>query len=190
MRTTIIYGSHRENRLGINAVMFFQKLLTTRGQHVDVIDSLQENLPVLDKRYMDYEAGKAPTNLERLAEIYRKSDGFLVVAGEYNHTIQPGLKNLLDYFYTEYFHRPAGIVSYSIGDGAGQRAAMTLRPNLAALGMVTIPKMCAIGKLGDKIDANGKPLTDSMASFGERFIDEFEWYQRALKNAHKSDPMT
>ena len=57
----------------------------------------------------EYEQGHRPRRvLEELAEIYRRTDAFAIVSGEYNHGIPPALKNLLDHFLEEYFFRPSG----------------------------------------------------------------------------------
>ena len=45
----------------------------------------------------------------------RSADAFVVVSGEYNHSISPALSNLLDHFLEEYFWRPSAIVCYSAG---------------------------------------------------------------------------
>jgi NAD(P)H-dependent FMN reductase len=39
--------------------------------------------------YKEYEKGKAPAVLERLALLYRAADSFIVVSGEYNYSIPP-----------------------------------------------------------------------------------------------------
>jgi len=65
--------------------------------------------------------------MEELAEHIRTADGFVVVAGEYNHSIQPGLSNLMDHSLEEYYFRPASVVSYSVGGFGSVRAAIQLR---------------------------------------------------------------
>ena len=71
--------------------------------------------------YKEYEKGKAPAVLERFALLYRAADAFIVVSGEYNHSIPPALSNLLDHFLEEYFFRPSAIVCYSAGAFGGVR---------------------------------------------------------------------
>lgn len=53
--------------------------------------------------------------MEKLHQILESADGFIIVTGEYNHSIPPALKNLSDHFQTEYYFKPSGIVSYSAG---------------------------------------------------------------------------
>jgi len=77
--------------------------------HIHFIDPLEFNLPLLDKMYKEYEPGSAPAPMEKLARLFNESDGFLIVTGEYNHSIPPALKNLLDHFQSEYFFKPSAI---------------------------------------------------------------------------------
>jgi NAD(P)H-dependent FMN reductase len=53
--------------------------------------------------------------MQRVAELLSAADGFVVVSGEYNHSIPAALKNLLDHFQSEYHYKPSGIVTYSAG---------------------------------------------------------------------------
>jgi NAD(P)H-dependent FMN reductase len=143
-------------------------------------------LPVLDRMYKEHPKGEAPAPLERLADLYRRADGFLVVSGEYNHGIPPALKNLLDHFLEEYFWRPSGIVCYSAGGFGGVRAAMQLRMTLAELGMPSVPSLLPIPRIAQAIDEDGvaqEPITDRSKN---RFLDEFLWYANALAGARKA----
>ncbi len=133
--------------------------------------------------YKEYPKGEAPADLERLAQLYRAVDGFVIVSGEYNHGIPPALKNLLDHFLEEYFFRPSAIVCYSAGQFGGVRAAMQLRMTLAELGTVTIPSLFPVPKVGQAFDDAGKALDTAMDRRVQRFLDELEWFARALQTA-------
>ena len=115
LRIPVIYGSVRSGRQGIKIARFVERQLSGRGHEVTLVDPLQEQLPLLERRFKDYQPGTAPAALVRLAELYRQADAFVIVSGEYNHSVPPALTNLLDHFLEEYFFRPSGIVSYSSG---------------------------------------------------------------------------
>jgi len=125
-------------------------------------------------------AGAAPPTLETIAGHLRAADGFVVVSGEYNHSIPPALSNLLDYFLEEWFWRPSAIVCYSGGPWGGVRAAMQLRAMLAELGMPSIPSLLPVPKVQDAFDDAGVPRDPRTESRAVRFFDELEWYARAL----------
>ena len=131
--------------------------------------------------YKEYPAGQAAEGLERLAGLIKSCDAVIVVAGEYNHSIQPALSNLLDHFLEEWFWRPAGIACYSAGQFGGVRAAMQLRALLPEVGMPSIPTILALPKVQDLFDEQGEPRADWVGLQAKRFLDELEWYADALR---------
>ncbi|NBB83349.1 MAG: NADPH-dependent FMN reductase [Alphaproteobacteria bacterium] len=181
LNTVVLYGSVRSERRGIGAARFIARTLDERGHATTLVDPLEVNLPLLDKMYKEYPEGEAPPVLEGLAETYRQADGFLVVSGEYNHGMPPALKNLLDHFLEEYFWRPSAIACYSAGSFGGVRAAMQLRMTLAEIGMPSISSIFAIPKVQDAFEIDGTAKDPAWTRRIGRFLDEFEWWQRALK---------
>ena len=123
--------------------------------------------------------------LERLAGEIRAADGVVVVTGEYNHSMPPGLVNLLDHFLEEWFWRPAGIACYSAGQYGGVRAAMQLRALLPEIGMPSIPSILAMPKAQDLFDEQDQPRADWVGRQAGRFLDELEWYGNALMTARR-----
>jgi NAD(P)H-dependent FMN reductase len=182
----VILGSVRRDRVGIRAARLLVDALAARGHEPELIDPLVEQLPLLDRMYKEHPKGQAPANLERLAELYRNADGFVIVSGEYNNGIPPALKNLLDYFLEEYFWRPSAIVCYSSGQFGGVRAAMQLRMTLAELGMPSIPSVLPFPRIAQALDENGRPLDARLESRLDRFLTEFCWYARAMKRERAS----
>ena len=183
MNFVVIAGTVRTGRQGIKAARFIEHALTARGHSVSLVDPVEVDLPLLDRMYKEYPKGQAPERLERLATLYRASDGFVVVSGEYNHSIPPALSNLLDYFLQEYFFRPSAIVCYSTGQFGGVRAAVQLRAMLGELGMPSISSIFAVPFIGKAFSETGEPLDPALERRFERFAKEFEWYAGALRDA-------
>lgn len=179
----VIYGSVRPHRQGIKAAKFLVEACRGRGHQTTLIDPLEERLPLLEKMYKEYERGQAPEILERLATRIRAADAFIIVSGEYNHSIPPALSNLLDHFLEEYFWRPSAIVCYSAGAFGGVRAAMQLRAMLCELGTPSIPSLLPVPRVQDAFDEEGHPRDESYNQRAARFLSELEWYARALKTA-------
>ncbi len=182
---SIIYGSVRSDRQGIKAAKFLDKKMKERGIKTYFIDPLEYKLPFLDKMYKEYPEGKAPAPMEKLAGIFNSSDGFLVVTGEYNHSIPPALKNMLDHFQTEYFFKPSAIASYSAGSFGGVRASVHLRVILGELGMPAISSILPFPVIGDLFDDDNNPKNERVTSSTGRFIDEFIWYAEAFKTGRE-----
>jgi NAD(P)H-dependent FMN reductase len=181
LKLPVLLGSMRRDRMGIRAARLVIRTLEERGHDASLVDAMELQLPLLDRMYKEHPKGQAPENLEKLAALYRAADGFIIVSGEYNHGIQPAMKNLLDHFLEEYFWRPSGIVCYSQGSFGGVRAAMQLRMTLAELGMSSVPSLMPIPSIQNVLSEDGMPAHDWVAQSLARFLNEFEWYARALK---------
>lgn len=182
----VLYGSVRSDRQGIKAARFVETQCQARGHRATLIDPKVVDLPLLDRMYKEYPAGTAPEPLERLASQIKAADAFIVVSGEYNHSIPPALSNLLDHFLEEWFWRPSAIVCYSAGAFGGVRAAMQLRAMLCELGTPSIPSLLPIPKVQDAFAEDGTPFDNAWPRRASKFLDELEWYARALKAARDS----
>src|SRR6202045_4251261 len=156
----VILGSVRSDRMGWRVARYVIRRLTALGHDAPLVDPLELKLPLLDRMYKEHPKGQAPAVLERLAELYRRADAFVIVSAEYNNGIPPALKNLLDHFLEEYFWRPSAIVCYSVGQFGGVRAAMQLRMTLAELGMSSIPSIFPIPHITQALDTEGSPLEE------------------------------
>lgn len=193
MRFAVLYGSYRSERRGIRAARFLVQRLETRGHDATLLDAKELGLPMLDKMWKEYDEGAAPTSMQNAHEVLEAADGFVVVGGEWNHSVPPGLKNLIDHFQSEYFYKPAGIATYSAGPFGGARAAPHYRAILGELGMVTVSIMFAVSKVGQVFDEDGGDVTEDGAYERrvERFLNELEWYAEALRRYRKEcpDPM-
>jgi len=182
----VFYGSVRRERQGIKAARFVLNELEARGHQPELIDPLEYRLPLLDRMYKEYATGEAPPELEALAQKIKAADAFVVVSGEYNHSIPPALTNLMDHFLEEYFFRPSAIVSYSAGAFGGVRAAMQLRAFLAEIGTVSIPSLFPIPRVQDAFDEQGNPSNPKTREYIQTFLNELEWYALALKDGNKN----
>ncbi|EAY25422.1 NADPH-dependent FMN reductase [Microscilla marina] len=181
LNIALLYGSVRQNRKGIHVARFVAQQVEARGHTATLIDPLELPLPLLDKMYKEYPAGEAPENMEKIAQILTKADGFLVVSGEYNHSVPPALKNMLDHFQKEYFYKPSGLVTYSPGAFGGARVAMHLRNLTGELGMPSIPSIMYFSKIGQVFNSEGKLQDEAYLKRITRFLNEFDWYAEALQ---------
>jgi NAD(P)H-dependent FMN reductase len=181
----VILGSVRQGRNGLRAARYLVRSLEARGHEAPLVDPAELGLPLLSRMYKEYQPGEAPAALERLATTYRRSDAFVVVSAEYNHSIPPALSNTLDHFLEEYFWRPSAIVCYSAGRYGGVRAAMQLRAMLGELGTPSIPSLLPIPEVHKVLDEDGNLLQPWLERSAGRFLDELTWYAEALREKRK-----
>src|SRR5579862_2917328 len=179
--------------MGIRLANYIVAGLTERGSDAELIDAKAIGLPMLDRMYKEYPKGTAPEPLEKLAGQIRDADGFVFVTGEYNWSIQPGLKNLTDHFLEEWFWRPAAIASYSAGRFSGARASMAWHGTLSEMGMVVISSTLAVGPIAETLNADGTPRGDAgqaLVRTFPRFADDLTWWADASKaqRARRSPP--
>lgn len=185
LKTAVLYGSARRNRQGIKAARFLVHKLEDRNHEVSLVDSSKCGLPFLDLMYKEYDAGSAPDAMTTVGETLAAADGFVVVSAEYNHSISAALKNLLDHYQSEYLYKPSAVVTYSAGPFGGVRALVNLRAILAELGTPSIPSAFPVSGVGSAFDDEGKALDAAYDKRIVKFLDEYEWYVRALKVARE-----
>ena len=85
---------------------------------VIIADPLTVDAPLLKQplHFMPDQSAAPSWMTETLAKI-KESAGFVIVSAEYNCTIPPALTNLLDHFPLDaYRHKPASIVTYTLGN--------------------------------------------------------------------------
>ena len=181
LNSAVIYGSVRSERKGINAAKFIVRKLQERGHDVTLVDAADHGLPMLDRMYKEFDAGAAPAGMQAVAETLDAADGFVIVAGEYNHSVPPALKNLLDHYQKEYLYKPSAIVTYSAGPFGGVRGLVNMRGILAELGSPAIPSAMPVSKIQSAFDDAGNALDERYEKSVVRFLDEYEWYARALQ---------
>src|SRR5258708_796364 len=160
-RILVLYGSYRQERMGIRLANFVVSQLAARGNDVELIDAKRVGLPMLDRMHKEYAPGTAPAAGEELARKIIAADAFVFVAGEYNWGPQPGLKNLTDHYLEEWFWRPAAIVSYSAGRIGGARSNFIWHGTLSEMGMVVISSTITVGPIAETLDENGRPLGEA-----------------------------
>lgn len=126
IKIAIIIGSTRPGRKADAVAKWVHELAKKRGDaEYEIVDIKDYNLPLLDE--------PTPPSMHQYTQQHTKTwsakiasfDGYVFVTPEYNHSTSGALKNAIDYLYTEWNNKAAGIVSY--GSIGGARAAENLR---------------------------------------------------------------
>ncbi|XP_070534234.1 quinone reductase-like isoform X1 [Ptychodera flava] len=189
LRVVLFLGTVRENRLGLRVAKFMKAQLEKTGHEVSFFDPLEMKFPLLEKPIFHFPKDRsgAPEWLIEAEKKVKEADAYLIVTGEYNHSIPPALSNMMDYFGgSSYSYKPSGIVCYSPGIYGGMRSAMQLRAFLGELGCLSVSNIFGIPKVHEALDENGKPLNDHMESGAKRLITQLDWHANSMRN-HRSN---
>lgn len=191
MFVPVIYGSVRSERLGIRIARMIAQLIEKRGHKAQIVDPVDYELPMLDKRIFEFPEDEIPDPLVQLSTIFKRADAFVFVTAEYNHSLPPALKNLMDHFGTnEFGGRPCGIASYSTGRFGGVRAAEQMRLLIPSFGSVTIPSALAVPNVENAADEEGRTPGDSpWPDLTMDFLAELEAWARAAPGTTQHDGM-
>eukprot|EP00118_Oscarella_pearsei_P025564 m.308384 g.308384 ORF g.308384 m.308384 type:complete len:218 (+) comp43910_c0_seq1:481-1134(+) len=183
LKIVMYLGSNRNPRMCSRVAKFVQTALVKTGHEVTIFDPWEMELPMLKTPFfMVQDSSTLPDSLVKAQEALAKSDGIVVVSGEYNHSIPPALSNLIDHFSLKsYAYKPSAIVCYSPGPYGGMRAAMQLRAMLGEIGTVSIPYIFGIPHVGKALGEEGEPLNDHMESSVGKLITQLDWYAEAIR---------
>jgi len=150
------------------------------GPTTRLVPHRPRQLPLLERRWPDYEVGTAPSAVEQVGDIFASSDAFLFVTGEYNYSVPPALSNIIDHYVEQYQRKVAALASYSFGPFAGVRAMEQLRSLLAGVGLITVPRSFPVPAVQEVFDEDGVTTREDLESWSEEFLSDLEWYAAAL----------
>jgi NAD(P)H-dependent FMN reductase len=184
----VLYGSYRRGRLGIRLADYLVRGFEELGHKAELIDAKAIDLPMLDLRYGDHAEGQAPVAMAMLAERLKAADAFVFVVGEYNRGMQPGLKNLVDHYLTEFERRPAAIASYSMGRFAGVNSHAAWTVTLSAMGMAVVPERLSVGQIHQTLNEAAQAQGEGGAALDRGFTGfakSLVWWAEAAKAARQ-----
>lgn len=177
----IIVGSVREGRVGLPIAEWVRNTATADGQfEIDFADLKEIALPLMDEpnhpRMRKY---TKPHSIEWSKRV-DAADAFLFVFPEYNHSFSPAIKNALDYLSNEWDRKPVGFVNWG-GNSGGTRAQASLRPVVAALGMVMTHGMIEINFPGSHIEDGVFSPNEQQSTVLQLQLDELVKLDTALR---------
>jgi NAD(P)H-dependent FMN reductase len=196
LNTVVLVGSTREKRIGSKVADYIVARLEERGHIVTVLDPRTACdgffMHLMEKAFFHYKDGEdIPSALVETAAVIGAADAYVVVTPEMNHTIAPGLTNMMNYFGSSlYAKRPSGIATYSAGMWGGARCAVALRAYLSELGC--LPVSATFQQAGawkkNAFDEDGMLDPEGTAAkSASRMIEQLEWHAHAMRNARALD---
>lgn len=163
-RILVFAGSIRTGAFSGKVADVAQKGLAVNGAEVTRISLADYPLPIMDE---DLEAEKGvPENAVRLARLIAASDGVMICTPEYNGSMPPLLKNVIDWVsrarddngkpIRAWQGKVIAICGSSNGHWGGIRSASHLRQVLAHIQAEVIAAQCLVPDAGEAFDEDGE----------------------------------
>ncbi len=179
----IILGSTRPARFGIQASEWLVQLAKEHPETTfELIDLKEINLPFLDEPQSAISGVYEQEHTKAWSKVIDKADGFVVVAGEYNHAPTPALLNAIDYLAAEWRYKPIAFVSYGAAAG-GARAVEHLRAMTGGqLGMYDLVDHVVIVNYWTQINEDGHFIpNDSQTATAHQLLKNIGFWASTLK---------
>lgn len=169
MKLLLISGSARKESLNAKLVAAAAAIAADQGVEIDLVAPADLRLPLYDGDLEEAEG--LPAAVVALKARFVAADAVLFACPEYNSSITPLLKNLIDWVsragsdseapLAAYKGKVAGLVSASPGALGGMRGLVTVRSILGNIGVLVVPTQFALGKAHEAFDTEGNLSNDS-----------------------------
>lgn len=182
----IIVGSTRPGRFGIQPAEWLKELADKRGDAEYVLVDIEEaDLPLLDEpapaKMAQYSKGHTEVWSGKIKEL----DGFVIVTGEYNHSVPAALKNAIDYIYYEWNYKPVSFVSYGSAAG-GSRAVEHLRAIAAEMKMFDINEQIMLHNYWNDMNDSGEyQFSQEQEDTATDMLDQLVFWAEKMKPARE-----
>jgi NAD(P)H-dependent FMN reductase len=188
LRLAVIVASVREGRFGPTVAEWFTGQARQFEQYdVDLID-LADFAPKLPLTLTPNPPQEAQEALGSLTPRLAEADAFVIVTPEYNHSYPAGLKNVIDWHFTQWQAKPIGFVAYG-GMAGGLRSVEALRVVFAELHATTIRDTVSFHGGSYAFDDEGRPRDASgPAAAAKVMLDQLAWWALALREAREKRP--
>ncbi len=183
LKIAVIVGSTRPGRVGDQVAAWVLDHATTHGgAHYQLVDLADLGLSRLDESIPAAMGAYQNDHTKEWAELVAGFDGFIFVTPEYNRSIPGSLKNAIDFVYSEWNNKAAGIVSYG-GVVSGARAAEHLRGILAELQVASVRQQVMLSTGADFENYTTlKTPGDAHTTALETLLDQLVSWSSALKS--------
>ena len=185
-RIVALAGSARRESLNAKLARAAARGVEKAGGECTVLDLREFALPLYDGD-LEAEAG-LPEGAARLREIFSTHQGLLVAAGEYNGSITPLLKNVIDWIsrspnatpdLSPYQGKIAALLSASPGPLGGMRGLGVVRTVLGNIGVTVLPDQITLRQAHSAFDESGdladEKQRERVEALGRKLV---EWTAR------------
>ena len=155
-------GSARTESFNHKLVQIAAEGAREAGAQVTVLNMRDYPLPIFDQ---DLEAEEGtPENVTKLKRLFVEHDGLLIASPEYNSSITPLLKNVIDWISRPAEGEPplaafrgkvAALMAASPGALGGLRGLVHVRSILGSIGVIVLPDQIAVPKAFEAFAEDG-----------------------------------
>lgn len=190
VKIAILTGSTRDARVNMQVAEWVKSIAEQRNDaEFELVDIKAYDLPKFNESIPpvmaggNYETHEAKIWSEKINEF----DGFIFVTPEYNKSVPSGLKDAIDYLYTEWNHKAAGIVSY--GSTLGVSATNALRIILSQVKIAVVGTSVNMSLFTDFKEMREFDPAPHNEGTLKNLIDEVVAWTKALKTVREESPL-
>lgn len=184
-------GSARKESINKKLAQVAADMASKAGADAKFIDLRDYPLPIYCE---DLEAEEGmPENAKKLKAMFVESDGFFIAAPEYNSSITPLLKNMIDWISRPHEENEAPLSAYrgkvaalgaaTPGALGGIRGLPSVRSILGNIGVHVIPDQIAVSNGFNAFDEDGGLSDERQAGFLKSTIESFVTTAQSLEQA-------
>lgn len=185
---SVIVGSVRQGRLAEKPAHWILDQLKKRdGIDARLLDLADYPMPFFDAPIPPAMPGRPAYEndvVKRWTQAIAASDGFVIVAPEYNHGPTAVLKNAIDWVYPEWNRKAIAFVGH--GSIGGARAIEQLRQIAIEIQLAPIRSAIHIPAAALYAHFQGQDVAPHLAELdntADQMIDDLLWWTKALKTA-------
>lgn len=170
-------GSARTDSFNQRLVTVASEFATAAGADVTLLNMRDFPLPLFDQ---DLEQAEGPPeNATKLKQLFMDHAGLLIASPEYNSSISPMLKNVIDWvsrpadgeaMLAAYRGKVAALLAASPGALGGLRGLVHVRAILGNIGVHVVPDQVAVPSAHEAFGDDGKLKDAKLASRVERAV--------------------
>ena len=174
-KIAIISSSVRDGRLSHRAALYIQKYITDNSLAETIMLDLKEyDFPIFCER-LQYQTDPSAKLLDFTGK-FNASDGLVIVTPVYNGSFPASIKNVIDLYYKEWYHKPVLIASVTDKSTPGIATIQQLQTILLKLGALVTPQLYTILNAGTSFDETGIPSQpEAQQKFIAPVMKEFMW---------------
>lgn len=186
----VVVGSVRQGRFGPVVASWVSQQARNHGAFdVDVVDLADFDIPLslpADPPILAGNEYPRPLAMADLTARLDRSDAFVLVTPEYNHSYPASLKAAIDWHFTQWTAKPVAFVSYG-GAAGGRHAVLHLENVLTELHAVTIRNGLTFPNFFRNFE-DGRPTDPNAPQYAKAMLEQLWWWADALHAARAQAP--